>query len=409
MGTGNGGFSEAGLRRLREVLARHVESERIPGLVALVGRGDETHVEAIGTMRHDGGAPMRRDTIFRMASTSKPVAVAAAMVLLDECRLRLDDLVEPWLPELADRRVLKRIDGPLEDTVPARRPITVRDLLTSTFGLGMDMTALGTPIMGAIFERGLTPDLPEPMPEPDEWMRRLGTLPLMYQPGERWQYHISNDLLGVLVARVTGQSFETFLRERVFAPLGMKDTGFHVPADEIDRLPTLYAPDPQSGEFVVWDEAAGGRWSRPPAFQGGGGGLVSTVDDYHAYFRMLLNGGTHGSERILSRPAVELMTTNRLTPEQQAARHAMAVNNVHVSFGQGQHGGWGFGMAVRTYRGDYAPVGQFGWDGGSGTTTYADPDNRLVGILLTQVGMSTPDSARLVHDFWTTLYQALDD
>ncbi|MFE5320935.1 serine hydrolase domain-containing protein [Paenibacillus sp. NPDC056579] len=408
-GSRSSGFSETGLRRMRDVLARHVESGKIPGLVALVSRYGETHVEAIGTMRHDGGAPTRRDTIFRMASTSKPVAVAAAMVLLDECRLRLDDLVETWLPELADRRVLKRIDGPLDDTVPARRPITVRDLLTSTFGLGMDMTSLGTPIMGAIFEQGLTPDLPEPMPEPDEWMRRLGALPLMHQPGERWQYHISNDLLGVLVSRVTGQPFGTFLRERIFAPLGMKDTGFHVPADKIDRLPPLYAPDPQTGEFIVWDEAKGGRHSQPPAFQGGGGGLVSTVDDYHAYFRMLLNHGMHGSERILSRPAVELMTTNRLTPEQQDARNAMAANNVHVSFGQGQHGGWGMGMAVRTYRGDYASIGQFGWDGGSGTSTYADPDNQLTGILLTQVGMSTPDSARLIHDFWTTVYQAIED
>ncbi|WP_189240658.1 serine hydrolase domain-containing protein [Planomonospora parontospora] len=404
-----GGFSATGLRRLREVLERHVESKKIPGLVALVGRGDHTHVEAIGTMRHDGGAPVRRDTIFRMASTSKPVAMAAAMVLLDECRLRLDDPVDPWLPELADRRVLKRIDGPLDDTVPARRPITVRDLLTSTFGLGMDMTALGSPIMGAIFEQGLTPDLPEPMPEPDEWMRRLGTLPLMHQPGERWQYQISHDVLSVLVARVTGRSFEEFLRERILDPLGMADTAFHVPADKIDRLPDLYAPDPQTGEFHVWDAAEGGRWSRPPAFQGGGGGLVSTVDDYHAYFRMLLNGGTHRGRRILSRPAVRLMTTNRLTPEQTAARIAMATDNVHISYGQGQHGGWGMGMAVRTYRADYAPVGQFGWDGGSGTTTYADPDNRLVGILLTQVGMSVPDPARLIHDFWTTLYQALDD
>ncbi len=405
----NGGFSAAGLRKMREVLAEHVDSGKIPGLVALVSRGGRTHVEALGTMHRDGGAPMSRDTIFRMASTSKPVTVAGAMVLLDECRLRLDDPVEPWLPELADRRVLRRIDGPLDDTVPARRPITVRDLLTSTFGLGMDMMALGTPIMNAVFERGLTPNLPVPMPEPDEWMRRLGELPLMHQPGEHWQYQISNDLLGVLVARVTGRSFEDFLRERVFDPLGMNDTGFHVPADRLDRLPTLYAPDPQTGEFLVWDEAKGGRWSEPPAFQGGGGGLVSTVDDYHTYFRMLLNGGVHEGRRILSRPAVELMTTNRLTPEQTAARTAMAVDNVHISHGQGQHGGWGVGMAVRTYRGDYAPVGQFGWDGGTGTTSYADPHNRLVGILLTQVGLSVPDPARLIHDFWTTLYQAIDD
>ncbi|GAA3392323.1 serine hydrolase domain-containing protein [Streptomyces roseoviridis] len=403
------GFSRAGLRRIRDVLARHVDSGKIPGVVALVSRGDETHVEAMGTMRHDGGPAMSRDTLFRMASTSKPVGASAAMVLLDECRLRLDDPVDPWLPELADRQVLRRVDGPLDDTVPARRPLTVRDVLTSTFGLGMDLTSLGTPIMNAVFEQGLTPNLPEPMPEPDEWMRRLGTLPLMHQPGERWQYHIASDLLGVLVARVSGQSYESFLRERVFEPLGMKDTGFHVPEDKIDRLPPLYAPDPRTGEFHVWDEAEGGRHSAPPVFQGGGGGLVSTADDYHAYFRMLLNQGVHGGERILSRPAVRLMTTNRLSPEQQAARHAMAVDNVHISFGQGQHGGWGIGMAVRTYRGDYAPLGQFGWDGGSGTSTYADPENGLTGILLTQVGTSVPDPARLFHDFWTTVYQAIDD
>lgn len=153
MGTSNSGFSDAGLRRLREVLAQHVASKRIPGLVALVSRGGRTHVEAIGTMRHDGGAPMRRDTIFRMASTSKPVTMAAAMILLDECRLRLDDPVDQWLPELADRQVLKRPDGPLDDTVLAHRPITVRDLLTSTFGLGVDFESMASPIRAATFER----------------------------------------------------------------------------------------------------------------------------------------------------------------------------------------------------------------------------------------------------------------
>ncbi|NEB78753.1 beta-lactamase family protein [Streptomyces sp. SID14478] len=409
MEQGTAGFSKKGLSKVHDALARHVDSGRIPGVVALFSRGDETHVDVLGTTRHDGGDPMRRDTLFRMASTSKPVSVAAAMVLLDECRLRLDDTVEEWLPELADRQVLKRIDAPIDETVPAKRPITVRDVLTSTFGLGMDMTVIGTPIMGAVFEKGITPNLPTPMPEPDEWMRRLGELPLMYQPGERWQYQIASDLLGVLVSRVTGQPYDAFLRERVFEPLGMKDTGFHVPADQLHRLPPLYAPDPATGDFQVWDEAEGGRHSAPPAFPGGGGGLNSTADDYHAYFRMLLNGGLHGGERILSRAAVELMTTNRLRPEQLAARTAQAVDNVHISFGQGQHGGWGFGMAVRTYKGDYAPVGQFGWDGGSGTSTYADPTTGVTGILLTQVGSSVPDPIRLMHDFWTTLYQAIED
>jgi CubicO group peptidase (beta-lactamase class C family) len=409
MGTGNSGLSAAGLRRLHEVLARYVDSGKIPGLVALVSRGGQTHVEALGTMLHDGGAPMGRDTIFRMASTSKPVTMAAAMILLDECRLRLDDPVDEWLPELADRQVLKRPDGPLDDTVPARRPITVRDVLTSTFGLGVDLPLMGSPIMTAVLERSNYDPDAGPAPEPDKWMRRLGELPLSYQPGERWQYDLASDLLGVLVARVTGRPFESFLRERVLDPLGMTDTAFHVPAGKIDRLPPVYFPDPETGGFHVWDEAEGGRWSRPPAFQSGGGGLVSTVDDYHAYFRMLLNGGTHEGERILSRPAVELMTTNRLTSEQNAARNALARDNVHLGFGQGQHGGWGLGMAVRAYRGDYAPIGQFGWDGGTGTSAYADPHNQLTGVLLTQIGLATPDPARLIHDFWTTLYQAIDD
>nr|WP_188387432.1 serine hydrolase domain-containing protein [Priestia taiwanensis] len=391
---------------MRDVLEQHVASGKIPGLVALVSRHGETHVEAIGTMRHEGGEPMCRDTIFRMASTTKPVAVAPVMVLLDECRLRLDDPVDMWLPELADRQVLKLADGPLDDTVPARRPITVRDLLTSTFGLGVDQTSLGSPIQRAIFEQGIFSQGMAEVPNPDEWMRRLGALPLSHQPGERWQYHVSNDVLCVLVARVTGQPFETFLRERILDPLGMKDTSFYVPADKIDRLPPSYAPDPQTGQFFVWDEAVGGRYSKPPAFQGGE--LVSTVDDYHAYFQMLLNEGVHGNERILSRPAVQLMTTNRLTPRQQAAREALA-NNTQVSYGLGRHGGWGFGMAVRTYRGDFASIGQFGWDGGTGTTTYADPDKQLTGILLTQVGMSTADSARVIHDFWTMVYQAIED
>jgi CubicO group peptidase (beta-lactamase class C family) len=404
------GFTEAGLARLHDVLARHVDSGKIPGVVALVSRGDgEAYVETLGTMRHEGDAPMQRDTIFRMASTSKPVSISAAMVLLDECKLRLDDTVEPWLPELAGRQVLKRIDSQVDDTVPAKRPITVRDVLTSTFGLGMDMTMIGTPIMAALFEQGITPNGPVPMPEPDEWMRRLGTLPLMYQPGERWQYQISSDLVGVLVARVTGQSYDAFLRERIFEPLGMKDTGFWVPGDQIDRLPPLYAPDPATGEFQVWDEAEGGRHSSPPAFAGGGGGLNSTADDYHAYFRMLLNHGVHQGERILSKPAVELMTSNNLTPEVLAARETLARDNVHISFGQGQQGGWGFGMAVRTYRGDYAPIGQFGWDGGAGTSTYADPVNQVVGILLTQVGATVPSSIQLMNDFWTTVYQSLED
>ncbi|MEU7897605.1 serine hydrolase domain-containing protein [Nonomuraea sp. NPDC049152] len=396
----NAGLSQAGLRRMREVLAGHVDSGAVPGLVALVGRGDETYVEAIGTMRIGGGAPMRRDTIFRMASLSKPITAAAVMILIEECRLRLDDPVDTWLPELADRRVLTRIDAPLDDTIPAHRSITVRDLLTFTFGFGVVLAPPDThPIQVAMRELGM--DGTTLAAGPDEWIAGLGSLPLMYQPGKLWQYHTGSDVLSVLIPRVAGQPFGTFLRERLLDPLGMTDTGFHVPADKIHRLPTSYAHQ-ETGEPVVWDEAEGGKYSRPPAFEAGGDGLVSTVDDYHAFYRMLLNKGTHGGERILSRASVELMTMDHLTPEQKVEKDA---------FGDhfGRHGGYGFGMAVRTHRRDLASVGQFGWDGGLGTTAYADPAEGLTGILLTQAAMDSQDTPRLHRDFWTTAYQTLDD
>ncbi|MFI7440659.1 serine hydrolase domain-containing protein [Nonomuraea indica] len=392
------GLTPAGLDRMRQVLARPVESGAVPGLVALVSRGGDTHVEVMGTMTAGGGEPMGRDTIFRMASATKPVTAAAAMILVEECRLRLDDPVDPWLPELADRRVLTRIDAPLEETVPAHRPITLRDLLTFTFGFGAVLAPPDAyPIQVAIRELGL--DTTSPAFGPDEWMRRLGELPLMRQPGELWQYHTGSDVLGVLVARVAGQPFESFLRERIFEPLGMKDTGFHVPEDQIHRLPVSYAHDPATGELVVWDEAAGGKYSRPPVFAAGGDGLVSTADDYHAFYRMLLNKGTLDGERILSRASVELMTSDRLTPEQKAEKDA---------FGDhfGRHGGYGFGMAVRTHRRDLASPGQFGWDGGLGTSVHADPAEDLVGILLTQAAQDSQDTPRLIRDFWTTAYQA---
>ncbi|MFE6161394.1 serine hydrolase domain-containing protein [Streptomyces sp. NPDC056486] len=403
-GAQSGGFSEGRLRRMRDVLAGHVESGAIPGLVALAGRRGETHVEALGTHEAGGaGSPMRRDTIFRMASTTKPVTTTAVMILVEECRLRLDDPVDQWLPELADRQVLKSIGSPVDDTVPAERPITARDLLTFTNGFGMVVAPPGTyPIQDLIAESGIGAFGQVPTVGPDEWMRRLGGLPLICQPGERWLYNTGSDVLGVLVSRIAGQSFEAFLRERVFGPLGMCDTGFHVPADKIHRLPTSYAHDPETGELVVWDEAAGGIYSRPPAFESGGTGLVSTVDDFSTFYRMLLNKGTYGGERVLSRSSVELMTMDHLTPEQKTEKDALPEYF-------GAHGGFGFGMAVRTHRRDHASVGQFGWDGGLGTTVYGDPAEELTGILLSQTAIDTQDTPRLHRDFWTTVYQAIDD
>src|SRR5262249_35547337 len=225
------GFSAAGLARMHGVMAHHVERDELPGLVTLVSRHGEIHVDAFGMKARGGREPMQRDTIFRIASMTKPVAAAAAMMLVEDCKLRLDDPVDRWLPELAGRRVLKRLDGPLEDTVPAKRPISLRDLLTLRMGLGYIMTSGAYPIQQAANELKLLlgPPRPQSLPHPDEWMRRLGTLPLMHQPGEKWMYDIGLDVLGVLIARASGQPLERFLQERIFERLGMKDTGFSVP------------------------------------------------------------------------------------------------------------------------------------------------------------------------------------
>src|SRR5438128_4353960 len=216
------GLSKARLRRMHDVMAGYVERGDVPGLVTLVSRRGELHVEAIGMKAVAGSGPIRRDTIFRISSMTKPIAAAATMILVEECKLRLDEPVDRLLPELAGRRVLTRLDGPLDDTVPANRPISVRDLLTFRMGFGVVMAPPGTyPIQKAMSEQllGQGPPSPSTPPVPDEWMRRLGTLPLMHQPGDKWLYHTGSDVLGVLVARVSGQPLETFLRERIFQPL----------------------------------------------------------------------------------------------------------------------------------------------------------------------------------------------
>ena len=259
------GLSKTGLDRLHELMTGHVEHGGVPGVVTVVSRRGEVHVDAVGTKAAGGaGGPVQRDTIFRIASMTKPVTAVAAMILVEEGRLRLDEPVDSWLPELADRRVLRALDSPLDDTVPATRPITVRDVLTFRMGLGMLMVAPGTyPVQRefAALELGDGPPLPQKPPAPDEWMRRFGTLPLVHQPGEQWTYHISADVLGVLVARAAGRPFAEFLRERIFDPLAMRDTAFSVPPEKIDRFATSYVTDPETGGLVVFDEAAGGQWS----------------------------------------------------------------------------------------------------------------------------------------------------
>jgi CubicO group peptidase (beta-lactamase class C family) len=392
-----GGFSKSRLERLRDVLDGYVRRGEVPGAIALVSRGGKTHLEQAGDVQPD--------TIFRIASMSKPVVAAAAMILVEDCVLRLEDPVDDYLPELASRQVLTRFDAPLNSTVPARRPITVRDLLTFTLGLGFGEGMWGppgtVPIMDALTALGQGAPKPAEFPPVDEWMRRLGELPLVCQPGERWLYNTGSDVLSVLIARASGQRLEDFVRERLLEPLGMTDTGFSVPPESLDRLPTEYATDPATGATVVYDPPSG-QWSAPSAFPSGGGGMVSTIADYAAFASMLMGRGRCRGTRILSPASVSLMTSDQLTPAQKAVSGLMP--------GDFDDAGWGFGVSVVTRRTSlYHGAGTYGWIGGLGTTWHNDPAEDLVMILLTQQALTSPAPPRIFRDFWTTTYAAIED
>jgi CubicO group peptidase (beta-lactamase class C family) len=233
-------------------------------------------------------------------------------------------------------------------------------------------------------------------------MKRFGSLPLVHQPGERWLYNSGSDILGVLISRVAGTSLEEFLRERIFAPLGMNDTSFSVPASKLDRLASSYRTNFETGEFEAFAGVNDSRWARPPVFESGAGGLVSTVDDLLVFGQMMLKEGKHENQRILSRPSVELMTTDHITPEQKAA------SAFFPDFWDSR--GWGFGVSIVTRRYDLAgSPGRYGWDGGYGTSWYVDPKEELVGILMTQRLWDGPSPPGILLDFWTSAYQAIDD
>jgi CubicO group peptidase (beta-lactamase class C family) len=346
-----------------------------------------------------GLAPMRRDTIFRITSMTKPVTAAAAMMLVEDGRLRLDEPVDRLLPELAGRRVLKRIDGPLDDTVAANRPIVVEDLLSFRLGLGIVLAPPGAyPIQRAIAELdllGFGPPDPSVPYDPDEWIRRLGTLPLMAQPGETWMYTTGSNVLGVLIARASGRSLPAFLQDRIFAPLGMTDTGFHVPPEKLGRLPTCYRPTPEG--LLLYDDPADSAWARPPAFPQGDAGLVSTVDDYFAFSRLLSRKGRVDRRHLLSQASVEAMTHNHLTPEQGATGGVILAAD---------HG-WGYGLAVALKdTGDGEPAGSYGWSGGFGTSWLVEPSTDRTSIVMTQTMFGSPEPPTLHQDVWRAVFGA---
>jgi CubicO group peptidase (beta-lactamase class C family) len=276
------GLSLSRLRRLKTILQGYVERNEIAGLVAMVQRGgEEAYVEPVGWQDREAQIPMKRDTLFRIMSMTKPITSVAALMLVEEGRISLYDPVDTWLPELANRMVLRDPSGSLDDVFPASRPITLDDLFTSRLGIGWGEHALHPTLLTLLPTTLASPLGVEHAQQldPDAWMARLGKLPLVYEPGTHFLYHIAHEVLGVLITRITGQPLETFFRERIFEPLGIADTSLTLPADKRGRLAVAYAPAPEGGLMVV-DHPRSTGWTQTPLFPSGGGGLISTADDY---------------------------------------------------------------------------------------------------------------------------------
>jgi CubicO group peptidase (beta-lactamase class C family) len=337
-----------------------VAGGEVPGAVVGVADGERQWVHAAGFDR-PGGSAMRTDAVFRISSMTKPLTAALTLRLADDGVLALDEPVERWLPELSGQRVLRELDGSLDDTVPVEKAPTVEDLLLMRLGFGFAFEVDRCPVAEEAFAAGLGmgPPRPSAIPySPDEWVRRFGELPLMEQPGRHWRYEFSYAVLGVLLARAAGTDLATLFRDRIFDPLGMDDSGFAVPSPARDRMIPCFTDG-----TALFDDVAVSDWIDPPVFPHAGGGLVSTAADYLTFATSLSTDGGLGS----------VMAVDRLTAEQRSGPSAQV-------FLDGE--GWGYGVQTRP-AGPGAPA-RYGWGGGLGTLWYSYPDHGISAVLMTQ-------------------------
>jgi CubicO group peptidase (beta-lactamase class C family) len=370
------------LDRVWRVTEGHVASGRIPGYVGALRVGRHVEVRAGGrTSVESDSAAMRDDTLFRIASVTKPIGGALTLSLVEVGVLGLDDPIAPWLPEAANPRVLVSPDAPLDRTTEAQRPITVRHLLASTAGWGVGME--DTPLHAAMMERGVFPGPLTPQMSGDEFVARVADLPLAFQPGEGWRYDTPIDVLGVLLTRATGRSLSKLFAEHITGPLGMASTSFWPP--HVDRLATAYLSEPGGLEVL---DPPDGIFSRPPAFEELSSGLVSTASDVLRFYSAMADGGGP----VLTADSVALMTADALTEAQRRQALPMV----------GPGGSWGLGTAIDVEAAEpWMAPGRWGWDGGTGTTARVDPARGIVGVLLTQRGMAGPQDG--FDDFWAAV------
>ncbi len=408
----SGGFAPEGLKRLTSSLKPFVDEGEAVGLVTLVYRhGEVAQVDALGWQDRDAKVPMARNAIFRIMSMTKPVVSVVTLMLLEEGKLRLTDPVTKWLPELANMKALRTPGGPVEDTAPASRAITVLDLLTHRAGFAYNFTTTG-PLAKALNEKLFGPAAADFTGE--QWVKTLATLPLTNDVGAQWQYGVSFDVLALLIERASGVPFQDFMQQRIFTPLGMADTAFYVSKEKAGRVAGLYGFGPDGKRTLVPIPLK----TAPPKFASGGGGLYSTADDYLKFARMLLGGGKLDKTRLVSRQSVALMTTNWLTAEQRKVPFA----------GMDYWGGQGFGLGVavvddiaRYSALGSASAGSYYWPGAFGTWWLADPKEDMILIYMVQnagnLRERTPEETAKLRDrqaqsslvaFQSMAYRAID-
>jgi CubicO group peptidase (beta-lactamase class C family) len=398
------GLASSRLARLRTVMNQYVADKKIPGGIGLIARrGKVAYQEAFGMSDIEAAKPMRLDTIHRIYSMSKPITSVAVMMLYEEGKFQLNDPVAFYLPAFAKMQVgVEEKDPqtgqPVLKTVPAKRPITIRDLLRHTSGLTYGV--FGETLVDKEYRKTkgvMDGNL-------DAFVTKLARLPLLYEPGTRWNYSLSTDVLGRLVEVLSGKSFEQFLQERIFVPLDMRDTGFHVPAGKKDRLAKLYIKTKEgnlepAAICANWQEcldkfpSGALSYLEPPSFQSGGGGLVSTAQDYLRFCQMLLNQGQYNGKRLLSRKTVQLMSSDNLSTIPEVAPGV----------------GFGLGFAVSKAPGAAGMIGtpgEYNWGGAAGTKFWIDPQEELIGIFMIQILMSPVDYG---SSFRVLTYQAIAD
>jgi CubicO group peptidase (beta-lactamase class C family) len=374
---------------LRDALRPLVDSQLVPGLAAAVGRGDDLEVVVLGD-RSVGGRPMADDSLFRIASITKPIMAAVALTFVADGTLELDQPVEGLLPELAAPRVVRSATGPVDDTAPAIRSITLRHLLTSTSGIGFP-SDFSAPVVELLVERlRQGPPQPQRVPAPDEWMSILGEIPLLHQPGEGFTYNTSFDILGVLIARAGASTLPEVMETRLFQPLGMMDTGFAFPAGSESRQTSYY----RAGEdALVEQDDLIMQWASVPPFPSGAGGLVSSISDIVVFQQMLLAGGGG----VLPADLVAMMVSDQLTP---------AIRDTDTAFLDGQSWGFGGGVDIEDVH-PWNVIGRYGWVGGTGTAAHVVPSDGSITVLMTQVELNGPTGSRVLETFWSAAAEQL--